>query len=168
MSSTVAPSFPTRWFSTGKDLSFSTAEDRFYSGLEPQTSWDLKGLIQILQYALRCCEHILKFCFSFRLSSKRRDDICMGRDTNRKLRRAARSCARSSRRSSCGDAKATLCIYMKMGWIGGGRAFRMSNVKKMGEDMPAFKRMSGGITKQGNTPQIDYRRATNRIKSLIG
>ena len=76
----------------------------------------------------------------------------MGRDTNTKLRRAARSCARSSRRrSSCGDAKATLCIYRRMGWIGGGgrNAFRMSNVKKMGEDMPAFKRMSGGITKQG-------------------
>ena len=79
----------------------------------------------------------------------------MGSDANRKLRSAARSCARSSRSSDssyCADAKATLCIYRRMGWIGSsGSTFQKSNVDKIGLDMldvPAFKVVSGGSAKQ--------------------
>lgn len=81
----------------------------------------------------------------------------MDSETNRKLRNAARSCARFSRSASpyCADAKATLCIYRRMGWIGSGGSFQKSNVKKIGVDMfnvPAFKRVAGGSTKQGRQP----------------
>ena len=97
------------------------------------------------------------FVLRFRLSPKRRDDICMGSETSRKLTNAARSCARSSRfgSSSCNNAKATMCIYRRMGWISS-RNFRKTNVKKIGADMfnvPAFKRVAGGSNKQGRGNQ---------------
>ena len=99
------------------------------------------------------CNGFTKFACRFRLSPKRRDDLCMDSETNRKLRNAARSCARFSRSASpyCADAKATLCIYRRMGWIGS-RSFQKTNMKKIGADMfnvPAFKRVVGGSTKQG-------------------